>query len=243
MIPKIIQCCWYGGNPMPSSVKRFMKTWRRCLPDYEIKVWTENEFDPMSSIPYVREAYECEKYAFVSDYVRLYALNEYGGIYLDTDVEVLKSFDPFLDGPFMCFESDEHLFTAVIAAEKDTEWVKEVLEMYKPRHFLKEGRMDLTTNVEFITQYFTKRGLNFGGQRQEVNGVIIYPSSYFSPKSWGTGKYHIASETVMVHHFAGTWHSKTTRILSIFFSNNTIIKIASLKEKILKSIKNVFAKS
>ena len=94
---------------MPSSVKRFMKTWRRCLPDYEIKVWTENEFDPMSSIPYVREAYECEKYAFVSDYVRLYALNEYGGIYLDTDVEVLKSFDTFLDGPFMCFESDEHL--------------------------------------------------------------------------------------------------------------------------------------
>lgn len=228
---------------MPSSVKRFMETWRRCLPDYEIKVWTENEFDPMSSIPYVREAYECEKYAFVSDYVRLYALNEYGGIYLDTDVEVLKSFDTFLDGPFMCFESDEQLSTAMIAAEKDTTWVKEMLEKYQHRRFLNDEKMDLTTNVEFITQDFVKRGLCFGGQRQVVDGVTIYPSSYFSPKSWGTGRYHIADETVVVHHFAGTWHSRTTRILSVFFSNNTIIKIASLKEKILKSIKNVFAKS
>ena len=243
MIPKIIHCCWFGGNSMPSSVKRFMETWRRCLPEYEIMVWTEKEFDPMSSIPYVREAYECAKYAFVSDYVRLYALSEYGGIYLDTDVEVLKSFDPFLNGPFMCFESDEHLSTAMIAAAKDTMWVKDVLKKYEHRHFLNDGKMDLTTNVEFITRDFVKRGLRFGGKKQIVDGVTIYPSSYFSPKSWGTGKYHITDETVVVHHFAGTWHSKTTRVLSLFFSNNTIIKIASLKEKILKSIKNVFAKS
>lgn len=228
---------------MPNAVKKFMKTWRKCLPDYEIMVWSEKEFDPKCSIPYVREAYECGKYAFVSDYVRLYALSEYGGIYLDTDVEVLKSFDPFLNGPFMCFESEKSLSTAIIAADKDTQWVKDVLDKYEHRHFINDGKMDLTTNVEFITQDFVKRGLYLGGHEQVVDGVKVYQSSYFSPKSWGTGKYHITDDTVVVHHFAGTWHSRTTRILSVFFSNNTIIKIASLKEKLLKSIKNVFGKS
>ena len=243
MIPKIIHCCWFGGNPMPKSVKKFMNTWRKHLPDYEIKVWTENEFDPMTSIPYVREAYQCRKFAFVSDYVRLYALSEYGGIYLDTDVEVLKSLDPFLETPFMCFENDNYLSTAVIAADYSTEWVKDVLKKYESRTFLKDGVMDLTTNVEFISEEFHKRGLQAGGKKQVVEDVVIYPSSYFSPKSWGTGKYHITDETVVVHHFAGTWHSTTSRILSVFFSNNTIIKIASFKEKFLNFIKNGFAKS
>ena len=103
--------------------------------------------------------------------------------------------------------------------------------------------MDLTTNVEFISEEFHKRGLQAGGKKQVVEDVVIYPSSYFSPKSWGTGKYHITDETVVVHHFAGTWHSTTSRILSVFFSNNTIIKIASFKEKFLNFIKNGFAKS
>lgn len=241
MIPKIIHCCWFGGKPLPYSVKKYMQTWRKCLPDYEIRVWTEKEFDPMNSIPYVKEAYKCAKYAFVSDYVRLYALSTYGGIYLDTDVEVLKSFDSFMDGPFMCFENDSLLSTAIIAAEKDTLWVKEVLEMYTSRHFIYDGIMDLTTNVQFISEQFIKKGLCVDGKKQIIDGVTIYPSVYFSPKSWGTGKYHITCETVTVHHFAGTWHSATTRVLSYLFSNNTIIKIASLKEKTLNLLKNVFA--
>lgn len=228
---------------MPKSVKKFMDTWRKQLPDYEIKVWTENDFDPMTSIQYVRQAYQCRKFAFVSDYVRLYALSKYGGIYLDTDVEVLKSLDSFLEAPFMCFENDDHLSTAVIAAESSTEWVKDVLNKYQDRTFLKDGVMDLTTNVEFISEEFLKRGLQPDGKRQKVEDVIIYPSSYFSPKSWGTGKYHITDDTVVVHHFAGTWHSITSRILSVFFSNNTIIKIASYKEKVLNFIRNGFAKS
>lgn len=243
MIPKIIHCCWFGGGPLPKSVKKFMDTWRKHLPDYEIQVWTENEFDPLTSIPYVREAYQCRKFAFVSDYVRLYALSQYGGIYLDTDVEVLKSLDPFLETPFMCFENDDHLSTAVIAAEPSTGWVRDVLKKYQDRTFLKDGVMDLTTNVEFISEEFLKRGLQVGGKKQVVEDVTIYPSSYFSPKSWGTGKYHITEETAVVHHFAGTWHSATSRILSIFFSNNTIIKIASFKEEVLNLIKNGFAKS
>lgn len=242
MIPKIIHCCWFGGNPMPRSVKKFMGSWRKCLPDYEIKIWTEKEFNPLDSIPYVKEAYECAKYAFVSDYVRLYALSQYGGIYLDTDVEILKSLDPYIETPFMCFEDDDKLSTAIIAAEKSTSWVNDILGMYKERRFLNNGEMDLTTNVEFISKQFIKWGLCVGGQRQTVNDVVIYPSVYFSPKSWGTGKYHITEDTVAIHHFAGSWHSRTTRILSHFLSNKTIIKIAPYKEKIHKAIKNVLSK-
>lgn len=226
---------------MPRSVKRFIRTWRKHLPDYEIKVWTEKEFDPMSSVSYVKEAYQCSKFAFVSDYVRLYALSQYGGIYLDTDVEVLDSFDPYLDCPFLCFENEENIATAIIAATKTTQWVKDVLAMYVERHFINDGKMDLTTNVEFISKEFVKRGLRVGGEMQVVDGVKIYPSEYFSPKSWGTGLYNITDKTIAVHHFAGTWHSKSTRLLSVFFSNNTIIKIASFKEKIIKSLRNVFA--
>ena len=228
---------------MPRSVKKFMKTWQKQLPDYEIKIWTETEFNPLCSVPYVKEAYECSKFAFVSDYVRLYALAQYGGIYLDTDVEILKSLDPYLENPFMCFEDEEKLSTAIIAAEASTQWVKDVLEMYETRRFLNNGEMDLTTNVEFISGEFIKRGLCIGGQKQTVNGVVIYPSVYFSPKSWGTGKYHITEDTVAVHHFAGSWHSRLTRVLSCFLSNNTIVKIAPYKERIQKAVRDVFAKS
>lgn len=243
MIPKIIHCCWFGENPLPRSVKRYMSTWRRYMPDYEIMIWTEKEFDPLSSVPYVQEAYKCSKFAFVSDYVRLYALCQYGGIYLDTDVEILKSLDPFLTGPFMCFETDECLSTAVIAADTSTPWIKDVLNMYKDRHFLVDGKMDLTTNVEFISKEFHKRGLVAGGFEQIVDGVSIYPSEYFSPKSWETGMYKITDKTIAIHHFAGTWHSGLTRFLSCFFTHRTINNIASVKESIVRRIKNVFTQS
>lgn len=243
MIPKIIHCCWFGGKPLPKSVRKFMNTWRKQMPDYAIKVWTEEDFDLTDAIPYVQEAYRNSKYAFVSDYVRLYALSKYGGIYLDTDVEMLKSLDPFLAEPFMCFEDDDCLSTAIIAAETSTQWVKDVLQMYETRHFVVDGKMDLTTNVAFISKEFVRRGLVLGGKEQFVEGVKIYPAEYFSPKSWETGVYNITDKTVAVHHFAGTWHSGLTRFLSCFFSHKTISKIASIKERILRPIKNVSAKS
>lgn len=244
MIPKIIHCCWFGGGRLPRQVNKFLKTWKEKLPDYEIRIWTEDDFDPRCAIQYVKEAYECGKYAFVSDYVRLYALYKYGGIYLDTDVEVLKSFDPFLcDDAFMSFESEERLSTAIIAAAPSSEWVKELLEGYHSRKFIVDGKMDLTTNVSYITDYFIKSGLICSGKLQVVKDVTIYPSEVFSPKSWGTGVYNVTEATICVHHFAGTWHSLSTRILSLFFSNETIINIASLKEKFINAIKYVFAQS
>lgn len=242
MIPKIVHCCWFGGKPLPKSVKKFIKTWKDKLPGYKIKIWTEADFDPVSSIPYVKEAYASSKYAFVSDYVRLYALYHYGGIYLDTDVEVLQTFNPFLENEsFMGFECDDRLSTAIIASTPQAKWLRILMEGYETRRFIKAGQMDLTTNVEFITNYFEGLGLQKNGEMQSVLGVQIYPPEIFSPKSWDTGKYEITENTVTVHHFAGTWHSRSTRMLSLCFSNDTIVKIASLKERIVKSIKHVFS--
>lgn len=242
MIPKIIHCCWFGGTRLPKAVQKYLRIWRKRLPNYEIKIWTEQEFDITQSNAYVKQAYECKKFAFVSDYVRLYALYKYGGIYLDTDVEVLKSFDSFLHhSAFMCFEDYDKLSTAIIATEPNADWVWNLLQGYEERVFLVDGRMDLTTNVEYITGMFKQYGLKLNGEKQSVQDVVIYPSEYFSPKSWGTGKYTITDNTVTVHHFAGTWHSPLTRFLSIFFSNKTIIGIAAFKEKLLNSIKNVRA--
>ena len=243
MIPKIIHCCWFGGAPIPKSVQSCINTWKRHLPDYEIMIWTEKEFNPKISVPYVSEAYECGKFAFVSDYVRLYALYKFGGVYLDTDVEVIRPFEPMMsNNAFMCFESKDRLSTATIAASPSSDWVLHLLKSYETRHFLCDGKMDLTTNVEYISQYFVGRGLTQTGEFQVVDDVAIYPSEYFSPKSWGTGKYNVTSRTIAIHHFAGTWHSRSTRFLSFFFSNNAIVTIASLKEKIINFIKYVLAK-
>ena len=148
MIPKIIHCCWFGGTRLPKAVQKYLRIWRKRLPNYEIKIWTEQEFDITQSNAYVKQAYECKKFAFVSDYVRLYALYKYGGIYLDTDVEVLKSFDSFLHhSAFMCFEDYDKLSTAIIATEPNADWVWNLLQGYEERVFLVDGRMDLTTNV------------------------------------------------------------------------------------------------
>lgn len=213
------------------------------MPDYEIVIWTEKEFNPQKSVPYVSEAYECGKFAFVSDYVRLYALYKFGGVYLDTDVEVIKSFDPVLcHNSFMCFESQDRLSTATIAASPASEWVLNLLNGYETRRFLCDGVMNLTTNVEYISQYFIEQGLEQTGDFQVVDDVAIYPSEYFSPKSWGTGKYNVTSKTMAIHHFAGTWHSRSTRFLSLFLSNNAIVFIASLKERLINFLKYVTAK-
>lgn len=225
---------------MPQSVRRYIANWQNKLPDYQLMVWTEKEFDIAQAPIYVQQAYECKKFAFVSDYVRLYALQTCGGVYMDTDVEVVKSLDSFLyHSALIGFECGDRLSTAFIASAPGALWIKELMAEYESRTFVANGRMDLTTNVEYVTQYFLQRGLQVGGAKQRVGDVEIYPSEYFSPKSWNTGEYNITNNTVVVHHFSGTWHSPLTRFLSVFFSNKTIAKIASTKERIIRLIKNV----
>lgn len=154
MIPKKIHYCWFGRGQMPELAKKCIESWKKYLPDYEIKEWNEDNFD-LNAYPYVREAYDNRKFAFVTDVVRLYALYTEGGIYMDTDVEVLKSLDGFLHHvAFSGFEDDHNIPSGIMASEKGGKWAKDNLDYYVGKHFIKEdGSLDLTTNVITITNY------------------------------------------------------------------------------------------
>ena len=214
MIPKIIHYCWFGRGEKPELAKRCIASWKKHCPDYEIKEWNEDNFD-INSYPYAKEAYDKRRLAFVSDVVRLYALYQEGGIYMDTDVEVLKPLDRFLVHHAFCgFEDEKGLSTGIIASEKGGKWVKDNLDNYCYRHFVKDdGMEDLTTNVVTITNYMLPLGLKLNNTSQDFPGLItIYPKDYFSPKSYEDGKLYLTKNTYTIHHFAGSWINRTDRL-------------------------------
>lgn len=214
MIPKKIHYCWFGRNPLPKLAQKCISSWHKYLPDYEIKEWNEDNFDIDSNV-YVKEAYEAKKYAFVTDYVRLFALFHEGGIYMDTDVEVIKSLNGFLNHiAFSGFEDDKNVPTGIMACEKGALWAKENLEYYKDKHFVKiNGELDLTTNVQTITQYMTAKGLIQNNTYQDFSGLItIYPKEYFCPKSYRTGNIELTNNTYTIHHFAASWISNRDKL-------------------------------
>lgn len=207
MIPKVIHYCWFGRNPLPELAKKCIASWKKYLPDYEIKEWNEDNFD-LDLYPYVREAYDNRKFAFVTDVVRLYALYNEGGIYMDTDVEVLKSLDPFLQHTaFSGFEDEKNIPTGIMASEKGGKWAKDNLEYYNDRHFKKEnGEIDLTTNVTTITNYMLPLGLKQDNTYQDFSNLItFYPKDYFCPIDSSSLQLNITENTHTIHHFAGSW--------------------------------------
>lgn len=208
MIPKIIHYCWFGRGQMPDLELRCIDTWRKYLPAYELRLWNEDNFD-IDLFPYAAEAYAARKYAFVADVCRLYALKTYGGVYLDTDVEILKSLDEFLakHQAFSGVEDNNYLTSGLMASEKGGRWVTELLDQYTNRSFyLPDKSFDLTTNVEAITQFMKSKGITIQNSFQEiVDYCTIYPSTYFCPKSWLTKEINITSNTYCIHHFAGSW--------------------------------------
>lgn len=211
MIPKIIHYCWFGNKELPDDAVRCINSWKRVLFDYEFKLWNQDNFD-LNLYPYTREAYDNKKYAFVTDVVRLYALYHEGGIYMDTDVEVLKSYDPFLHHvAFSGFETNKTFPTGTMAAEKGSVWAKELLDQYEGRHFLlSDGSFDYTTNTIVITKFMLSKGMIANNKLQDFPGLITaYPSDYFCPKDHTTGLIHITENTICIHHFAGSWLPST----------------------------------
>lgn len=206
MIPKIIHYCWFGSKEMPKLAKKCLASWKKYCPDYEIKCWNESNFD-INSNQYVKEAYENKKYAFVTDCVRLYALYNYGGIYMDTDVEVIKNMDAFLECKgFFGFESDDTISTAIIASEKKMPIFNELIEYYKNRNFVnKDGTFDTTPNTKVITKIFTNYGLNPNNKMQNVKDFTFYESEYFSPIDCRTRVKKVTSNTCVIHWFSGSW--------------------------------------
>lgn len=244
MIPKIIHYCWFGEKALPESVKQYIEGWRAICKDYQIVEWNEKNFD-ISISRYCREAYESRKWAFVSDYARLYALNKMGGIYLDTDVEVKKSFDPLLNNiGFIGFESKTQIGTGIIAAQKNSGWLNALLEDYEKRSFLIDGKVDTTTNVEVITEYLRQEcGLVLNGEKQVLkNGVLVLPFEYLCAKSLRSGKINCTDNTYSVHNFSASWmdtedYNQLTG--TIHFYN--VIK-AKTGEKLPESMVYLFAK-
>lgn len=210
MIPKIIHYCWFGGNSKPSLATKCMKSWQKYCPDYEIIEWNEKSFDLSAAPLYVRQAYDNKKWAFVTDYVRLWAMYNYGGIYMDTDVEVLRSLDDLLKKQaFSGFEAVDRIPTGIMASEKDFPLFREFIRDYESALFEKEdGSFDLTTNVARITNICKKYGFIPNGKYQEVEGFALYPQDFFCPKYGYGGKIKTTKNTYTIHHFMGSWASK-----------------------------------
>lgn len=211
-IPKIIHYCWFGGNPLPELAVRCIESWKRFCPDYEIRRWDESNFD-LNCCRYVREAYDARKYAFVTDYVRLYALTGVGGIYMDTDVELVKPLDGFLHHQaFSGFEDETRIPTGIMACEKGFALFGYLLDHYDDARFLREdGTPDTTTNVETITAMCLERGFVPNNQFQILDGFALYPRDVFCPVDHQTKNLRTTENTVAIHWFAGSWWNPEQR--------------------------------
>ena len=207
-IPKIIHYCWFGKAELPASVQHYINTWKKICPDYEIIEWNEDNFD-IHNNQYAKEAYENKKWAFVSDVARLHALSTYGGIYLDTDVEIVKCpVFPENASLVLGFESNKAVSTAFIACEKKQQFITKLLEDYSTLHFVNEdGSFNTETNVARLTKELKEKGFVINNKHQMIDDIILYPKDYFSPKSYDTGEIQTTLNTVAIHHFEGTWIS------------------------------------
>lgn len=225
MIPKIIHYCWFGRNPLPELAQKCIDSWKKYLPDYEIKEWNEDNFD-VNIIPYTAEAYAQKKYAFVSDYARFWILYKYGGIYFDTDVEVIRPIDDIIaHGNFMGFETDPNPAKGDasnasvnpglgLGVAPGLSVIKKMLDYYENKHFICEANMrNQITVVHICTKVLMENGLqNVEGIQKVDDDIYIYPAEYFCPINVTTGRIHVEKNTRTIHHYAGTWVDKKISI-------------------------------
>ncbi len=219
MIPKIIHYCWFGGNEKPELIKAYINTWKKYCPEYEIIEWNESNFD-ININAYTKQAYEAKKWAFVSDVARLYALYNCGGIYMDTDVEVLKPLDEFLENKaFTGFESKDSPITAVMGAEKNDSVVKMLLDYYDNALFINEdGSYNMTTNTHIITNYFLKKGVRTNGKEQTIDTFKIYPQIYFCPNNFSRIFNVPSKKSYTIHHYGQSQGWSNSKITNLPFS-------------------------
>lgn len=228
MIPKTIHYCWFGRNPLPPLAIRCIESWKKYLPNYEIREWNEDNFD-VNIIPYTKEAYEAKKYAFVSDYARFWILYKYGGLYFDTDVEVIKPLDDIIaKGPFMGCEKDVRndrvtVVTSDLAlgvnpglglgVPPGLSLYKEMLDLYATLHFVRsDGSLNQKTVVQYTTEILCRHGLKNINEIQKCAGIWIYPKEYFCPIDYETKKRVDTINTYTVHHYAASWYGAKEKL-------------------------------
>ena len=226
MIPKVIHYCWFGRNPLPESAIKCIASWRKFFPDYEIKEWNEDNFD-VNIIQYTTEAYNVKKYAFVSDYARFWILYHCGGLYFDTDVEMIKPMDDIVKrGGFMGIEvegvnGDYPLIAPGLGlgVESGHRIYKSILDYYQTLHFIdQDGKPNNITVVRHNTKILKEHGLKPSNLLQEIDGIWIYPRDFFNPLDDLTGKLVITQNTRSIHWYMRSWSD----------SSNIRIKISRL---------------
>lgn len=238
MIPKVIHYCWFGGNPLPKDALACIASWKKFFPDYEIKEWNESNFD-VNSCPYVKGAYEQKKYAFVSDYARFWVLYKEGGLYFDTDVEVIKNMDHIVErGSFMGFEkslatqnenSEELLGINAglgMGAEAKMPLLRELLDLYESKQSF---MIDEGTIVHHTTQMLKKYGFVNKHEFQDVAGFKLYPADYFCPMDSTTGLIQLTENTVSIHHYSCSWVDQNTISFRLHLLKNKLIKLLGPK--------------
>jgi mannosyltransferase OCH1-like enzyme len=206
-IPKIIHYCWFGNKPLPEVERKCIESWKVFFPNYEFMFWNENTFD-IGETNFIKQAYETGHYAFVSDYVRTKVLFEYGGIYLDTDVEFLKSFEQYLESnnSILGFETQSKIGTALMAFSPKHEVLKSFFNFYLNNNFInKNGDVNTIANVTILTDILLKAGLIPDGRAQVVDDIEIYPREHFYPKKISDNEFKISTETVAVHKCSNSW--------------------------------------
>lgn len=223
---------------MPDLALKCIDSWKKYLPEYELRLWNEDNYD-IDSNKFVKEAYRNKKYAFVTDVVRLYALYNYGGIYMDTDVEVLRPLDDFLKYPaFSGFEVEEAIPTGIMGAENGSTWAKRELDYYNDLSFiLPNGAFNTKPNVQIITEHALTHGLIPNGQFQIVNDELaIFPKEYFCPKSYVDGQIYLTDNSYTIHHFAGSWHNEDALLIKLkkMFGDKWGIRLYKTKNLIRK---------
>lgn len=232
MIPKIIHYCWLSSDPIPQRLRDYMNSWKEKLPDYDFLLWDLNKFDIHSSI-WVKEAYEAKKYAFAADYIRLYAVYTYGGIYMDMDVEVVRSFNDLLASPYILgLETKKGIEAGIFGAEKNNLFIGKCVDYYKKRKFvLENGKFDLRTlpNIMYEILIANYEIANRTSIEIENNAHImqLFPPDYLTAKSHETGELMTTENTYTIHHYAGSWISKRQKIkgkIYRFISNHHLLK-------------------
>ena len=216
MIPKTIHYCWFGGNPLPKLAKKCIKSWKKYCPDYKIIEWNEDNFDINATPLYVRQAYEAKKWAFVTDYVRLKVVYDYGGVYLDTDVQLLKSLDDLLDyTAYFGFEDDNSCVATGLGfgSEKNTKILEDILSQYEDIVFIRDdGSIDDLACPARNTEAFKKYGLVQNNTTQFLpENIAVFSTEYFCPLSYLTNKKNITINTYSIHLYAASWLTKEKR--------------------------------
>lgn len=215
MIPKVIHYCWFGHGAYPAIVRKCIESWERQCPDYELKLWNEDNYDVRKNV-YVREAYDNKKWAFVSDYARLDVVLNEGGIYLDTDVELIRSLDGLLGESCFLAGDGSGINTGLgFGAEKGSPVVARMLREYDGRHFVVNGRMDLEPCTVCNTRPFLEYGYDIDAREvQRMMGATLLPPQYFSPIEGAYSELRVTEETYGIHWSARLWESGLTRVKS-----------------------------